>query len=66
MMMLVVACTPGGDGSDSPPLDQPGSIEEEITMYVGPEMVDCVGVAPRAAYKLSSRRRGMGITLFRH
>ncbi len=53
MVMLAVACTPGSDSNTNGPLvDQPGTITDEITMLVGPEMVDCVGVAPQTCLQV--------------
>jgi hypothetical protein len=46
-LITMVACTP-------PPLDEPMGSQEQVdpegevvTLYVGPERVDCVGVAPQ-------------------
>lgn len=47
MALMLVACTPDGSSSGDVPVDRPGTITDEITMFVGPEMVDCVGVGPQ-------------------
>lgn len=41
MVLLVVACTPGDSGLDEIPVDQPGSITDEITMYVEAKTYPC-------------------------
>jgi heat shock protein HslJ len=65
MTLLVVACTPDGSQSGNVPVDRtPQPTEEqpteepneeqveEITMYVGSEMVNCEGVARQACFQV--------------
>jgi heat shock protein HslJ len=52
LVMLIAACTPDSGGSGGVPVDRPEEQSEEITMYVGPELVDCVGVAPQTCYQV--------------
>jgi heat shock protein HslJ len=57
ILMLVAACTPDSGGSiDSTPtpeaVDQPDTITDEITMIVGPEVVECEGVGPQTCLQV--------------
>lgn len=52
MAFLMAACTPDTSGPGDILADRPGSITDEITMYVGPELVDCVGVAPQTCLQV--------------
>ncbi|MEM7112303.1 MAG: META domain-containing protein [Chloroflexota bacterium] len=45
LMSLIVSCTPGAGNGGEPTAT--GSNENELTMYVGAETADCVGVAPQ-------------------
>lgn len=45
--VAMVACTPEGQGPEEPPVASPEPEAEEVILYVGPTLVDCVGVAPQ-------------------
>jgi hypothetical protein len=43
----MVACTPPESGESMESREQAEAQAETVTLYVGPEQVDCVGVAPQ-------------------
>jgi heat shock protein HslJ len=44
--LLLAACTPAASPGDETP-EEPAAAGTEKTVFVGPELVDCVGVAPQ-------------------
>lgn len=67
ILLLAVACTPGGSQPVEPPAEATTELPtaepeqaatETITIWVGPETADCVGVAPQSCLQIKFEEDG--------